>query len=147
MQCLEGSLNEESTSRHSQEADAESIAVALREGLYADSEKDAVFFGASQAEFSRLIYSKGILWAPDGDEAFDDGSYIAQFDIGDRVRLIGFKSVESFVPDSDTLRDLWLSADDFYDILRQWLAAFEIEWNAAPKVSDDDPGLRMGPHL
>jgi hypothetical protein len=30
-------------------------------------------------------------WAPDADEAFDDGSYVLQFDVDGRVRLIAFK--------------------------------------------------------
>jgi hypothetical protein len=38
-----------------------------------------------------MIYSRHILWAPDGDAAFDDGSYILQFDVDERVRLIAFK--------------------------------------------------------
>ena len=35
--------------------------------------------------------------APDGDEAFDDGSYVLQFDVGDRVRLIAFKRPDQLV--------------------------------------------------
>jgi hypothetical protein len=75
-------------------------------------------------------------WAPDGDEAFDDGSYVLQFDVDDRVRLIAFKHGErgeGWQCDSATLRDVWLAADEFYRILQQWHDAFYAEWVAAPK--------------
>jgi hypothetical protein len=75
---------------------------------------------------------------PDGDEAFDDRSYVLQFDVGDRVRLIAFRPMEgSCLHDPATLRDVWLVANDFYRILQDWLDAFEAEWASMPKVSDE----------
>ncbi len=38
-----------------------------------------------------MVWDSKLMWAPDGDEAFDDGSYVLQIDSGSLVRLIGFK--------------------------------------------------------
>ena len=87
-----------------------------------------------------MISSKRIIWAPDGDEAFDDGSYVLQFDVGDRVRLIAFKSCPGHFYDRATLSDVSLAADDFYCVLQKWHDAFEAEWASMPKVSDAGVG-------
>jgi hypothetical protein len=61
-----------------------------------------------------MIHFQRICWAPDGDEAFDDGSYILHFDIGNRVRLVAFKSqAGGYHNDPMTLRDLWIEAEEF----------------------------------
>ncbi len=117
------------------EPDAGQIADALRNALYAEKGQQG-HFGIPLAEFSDMIRSKRIVWAPDGDEAFDDGSYVLQFDVGDRVRLIGFKSSEGYRHDPSTLSDIWLAANDFYSVLQNWHDAFEDEWASMPKVSD-----------
>jgi hypothetical protein len=117
--------------------DAGLIADAVRRALYADGEERELFFGIPRAEFSELIYSKDIVWAPDGDEAFDDHSCVLQFDVRDRVRLIAFKSSEAdYSHDHTTLTDVWLPADDFYKALQNWHDAFEDEWTAMPKVAE-----------
>jgi hypothetical protein len=84
----------------------------------------------SAEDFCVHYYPKGnsCTWAPDGDEAFDDSSYILQFDIRNQVRLIGFKS-SNFVPDPSTIRDLWVSAFDYYSLLEDWIAEFDRERN------------------
>src|SRR5579872_7105665 len=110
------------------EPDAGKIADAVRYALYADNQETGLFFGMTRREFSDLIYSNRLLWAPDGDEAFDDGSYVLQFDIQDRVRVIAFKSHEGYAHDSGTLNDVWLASSDFYGILQHWYDAFAAEW-------------------
>ena len=69
-------------------------------------------FGLSETEFTETIYSNSLVGAPDGDEAFDDGSYVLQFDVGDRVRLIAFQRPDSPV-DSASVREIWISSDIF----------------------------------
>jgi len=64
------------------------IADALHVAIYAPEEEDKKVFGMSQVELCDFTYSRHLIWAPDGDEAFDDGSSVLQFDVGDRVRLI-----------------------------------------------------------
>src|SRR5262249_5900052 len=71
------------------DADAASIVSAYEHALFIDDGTKSCFGMSSQA-FIELLHEKNIVWAPDGDEAFDDGSHILQFDIGDRVRLIAF---------------------------------------------------------
>jgi len=94
-----------------------------------------MYFGMSEAEFTKTLYSKSLVWAPDGnDEAFDDGSYVLQFDVGDRVRLIALKSPESLV-DPASVREVWLSSDSFYSTLREWRNTFLAEWESLPKHS------------
>ena len=68
------------------------------------------YFNLSEAEFTKTLFANSLVWAPDGDEAFDDGSYVLQFDVGDRVRLIAFKRPDSEV-DPASLREIWLSSD------------------------------------
>jgi hypothetical protein len=89
---------------------------------------------------SDMVYSKHIMWAPDGDEAFDDGSYVLQFDVQSRIRVIAFKCGQDHLHDPATLSDVWLASCDFYCVLQQWLDAFESEWASMPKVSDDGCG-------
>jgi len=66
--------------------------------------------------------SNEFAWAPDGDAAFDDGSYVLQYDVGDQVRLIAFRCREDGLHDSATLSELWLESDAFYNILKIMVA-------------------------
>jgi hypothetical protein len=117
------------------EPDAGKIADAYRDAVFAADQETNIFFGISQLEFSSRFHSQKFVWAPDGDEAFDDGSYALQFDVGDRVRLIGFKSDPGgYHHNPATLRDVWLETDKFYGILQSWRDAFKSEWMAAPKL-------------
>jgi len=124
-----------------------------------EEEEPADYFGLSWTQFRECIHAGQIdEWNPGCDEAFDDGSYILQFDVGDRVRLIAFRCKESKYdhvnpkpPLSDmwfsaddcghapaTLRDVWLPADEFYTILQQWRDAFYEEWKASPKRPESE---------
>jgi hypothetical protein len=114
------------------EAPAIDIANAYTNAVYLDNSGNETYFGMSDAQFTKTLYSNSLVWAPDGDEAFDDGSYVLQFDVGDRVRLIAFKRPDSLV-DLASMREIWLSSDIFYSILRQWRDAFMAEWASLPK--------------
>ena len=122
------------------EADAGIIADSFRNAIYAERQQES-YFGIPRSEFSRMIHSRNIVWAPDGDEAFDDGSYVLQFDIGNRVRLVAFKCGQGYLHDPTTLSDQWLAGDDFYHVLQHWHDAFEAEWASMPKASESDVGL------
>jgi hypothetical protein len=115
--------------------DGGKIADAFRSAVYAD-EQDESYLGMPLAEFRDLFYrvSNDLMWAPDGDEAFEDGSFVLQFDVEERVRLIAFRSGEGFVHDPSTLSDVWLPADEFYRVLQQWHQAFDSEWATMPKA-------------
>jgi hypothetical protein len=115
------------------ETDGGGIADAFRNAIYSEEPRES-HFGIPLPRFREMIYSKRIVWAPDGDEAFDDGSYVLQFDVEDRVRLIAFKSVPGHTYDPATLRNTYLVADDFYGLLQRWHGAFENEWASLPKA-------------
>ena len=129
-------LRGQHTAPFATELEAGHVADAFRNAIYAKQQAER-FFGIPLAEFSDLIHSNHIVWAPDGDEAFDDGSFVLQFDVGDRVRLIAFKCGEGYLHDPATLRDVWIGADSFYQVLLQWRNDFEREWAALPKSSDN----------
>jgi hypothetical protein len=124
----------------SQETAAE-IADAFRNAVYADQQRES-YFGIPLEEFASM-WTRGDnpVWAPDGDEAFDDGSYVLQFGVGEQVRLIGFKSTRDESYDAESLTEVLLPADEFYRILREWLDAFEKEWNDRPKTPEEQLAL------
>ena len=117
------------------ESDVAKIADAFLNAVYADEQQDH-HFGIPRAEFTNLVYSKHLIWAPEGDEGFDDGSYVLQFDVQDQARVIAFKN-ENCVHAPGSLREVWLPADDFYKILRDWREAFVKEWASLPKEPED----------
>lgn len=103
---------------------ARQMAEAYLTYQYLDADPDRTYCGLVRHEFgNRLIESK-VVWAPDGDEAFDDDSCVLQFDIGDQVRIVGFKGVD-FEELDDTISEIYLPAVEFYELLRLWIVDFE----------------------
>ena len=100
------------------EPDALKVAKAYRDVIYSRAYNGADVLGVSTQQFNEAIFSKNIQWAPDGDEAFDDGSYILQFDLENDVRLIAFRCDENGDPLKQSLRDLRITANEFYEILK-----------------------------
>lgn len=117
-----------------EEADAAALAEAVEASRYGSEEPGWQRFGYSRTELDDLLLARGTWWAPDGDAAFDDGSRVVQFDVGDRVRIVGFKRSRESYFCLDDLRDVWLDSGQFYGILEEWKAKFEAEWLAAPKT-------------
>jgi len=115
----------------------EEIADAFRNAVYAPDQEEKSFFGMRHSDFLDLIYSRHLVWAPDGDEAFDDSSYVLQFDLGTQVRLIGFRSTEDFHHDSATLRDIVLDSEVFYSVLQDWLRAFSDDLSVHPMILNE----------
>ena len=92
------------------------------------------FLELSREQFHEATYAADLVWAPDGDEAFDDGSHILQFDIGDQVRLVAFKRDYEKRGGAMELREVWLNAPDFYAILKDCRDQFLKLWQSMPKV-------------
>ena len=67
---------------------------------------------------------------PDADAAFDDGSHVLQFDVGPRVRLVGFKRLEGKIG-AETIRDIWIDEPRYYEVLTDWLTEFRANWIGA----------------
>ncbi|MQB45832.1 Imm42 family immunity protein [Rhizobium sp. ICMP 5592] len=99
-----------------------------RHGEFTQSQR---FLGMSLAQFERDVYAREIMWAPDGDEAFDDGSYILQFDEGNEVRLIAFVNQSALAETVSTVSEQWLDANIYYEVLSRWKTAFEEDWRVA----------------
>lgn len=105
---------------------ATDIATAYLDAFYRDNARTD-YFGLSQHQFVDALQPSGTIWAPDGDEAFDDGSHILQFDVDGRVRIVAFLNTE--VPDdfSQTISEEWVDADLFYAIVSGWKTLFSLE--------------------
>jgi hypothetical protein len=116
------------------EPDAGAVADAFRHAIYAPDD-EVNLFGMSQSEMAGLVISKHLEWES-LDQVFDDGSYVLQFDSGDQVRLIAFKARDDWRHNPSTLRDVWMSADDFYELLQQWRDAFIDERAKTPKAAE-----------
>ncbi len=114
---------------------AAKIVDAVHAALYDESRQSESFFGMSADELRDALASNEIVWAPDGDAAFDDGGHVLQFDQGDRVRLIAFKNTSDSKDVLSTLAEAWVGADEFYGILDKWQSRFEAEWVAALKFA------------
>jgi hypothetical protein len=115
--------------------DPDLIAEAYRSAVYEENPRSA-YFGLAHKAFVESIHIANIQWAPDGDAAFDDDSYILQSDVDSQVRLIAFKSTPTGSYDPSTLADLWIPAREFYQILQRWHDDFVAEWTFLPKATD-----------
>ncbi|MFN9300615.1 MAG: Imm42 family immunity protein [Acidobacteriota bacterium] len=109
------------------------IAFSVMSALYSDPPEKMSALGISYDALDKLVHGNRLEWAPDGDAAFDDGSHVLQFDVGDHVRLIGFKRSDEGLFDPCSLVDQRLPADEFYSILEEWRDAFVSEWERYPK--------------
>ena len=85
------------------------------------------------AQFQSDIELNNIVFAPDGDSAFDDGSHVLQFDLGSKVRIIAFRNLADPRERLDSINDVHLDEALFYEILRDWMESFTQERNARLK--------------
>ena len=113
------------------EFSAEQIAIAYRHAFYFEYDKNEVFCGLPVTEFKQNILANHIVWAPDGDAAFDDGGYVLHIDDHETVRLIAFRSLPGGPSDMTEFNEIRLAAEDFSDILQKWSHGFETEWQKA----------------
>jgi hypothetical protein len=127
------------TAPFSGESDGAAVARSVRLACYDTEAADQGFFGLSGSELESLVYSKKLLWAPDGDEAFDDDSFIVQLDVGSQVRLVAFRSSVDYDVDEGSLRDVVLSGDLFYSVLEEWWSRFEAEWAELIRSDSGEP--------
>lgn len=117
------------------DADALGIATSFRHAVYQEEAPLITAVGIPPLELAELLNEKHLVWAPDGDEAFDDGSYVLHLDTPVGARLVGFKCHENGLPDPATLSDLLVPADHFYSVLAEWIARFEDDWRRTAKAS------------
>ena len=115
------------------EPEAGEVVEAVLAAMYDENCERRSFFGLSASVLHDFLISNDIVWAPDGDAAFDDGGHVLQFDCGNEVRLIAFKNVGNREDVASTIAEAWMSADVFYGLLDSWQGRFEVEWAAAVK--------------
>lgn len=96
--------------------------------MYGSEDDGAGYDFLDKECFLDILAQSGAWWAPDGDEAFDDGSNVFQIDCAESVRIIAFKRGAAGSVDESSLRDLTLDATAFYTILEQWIRDFEMDW-------------------
>lgn len=112
------------------EPEAGKIIEAVHGSLYVDDQQDKTFFEMSTDDMRSVLADRMIVWAPDGDAAFDDGGHVLQFDVGDQVRLIAFKNRVIGRDAPSALAQVWMPTDAFYSLLDDWQRRFEAEWAA-----------------
>ncbi len=103
--------------------DAYHLAFAVQEAVYGD-----VSTSSTLKEIAATLEERKLIWAPDGDSAFDDGAVIVQIDEETQVRLVAFRNSPSSSGEPIDLRELRMASDDYYDTLRKWSEAFLSEW-------------------
>ncbi|CAN5547304.1 hypothetical protein BH10PSE14_BH10PSE14_24680 [soil metagenome] len=116
------------------------IVEAFLDAIYRDTGRTD-YFGLSQAAFGDDVYAAEVQWAPDGDEAFDDSSYVLQFDLEDRVRLIAFRYMEDAGETAASITEEWIASDDFYGLLSNWSGMFAQEWSDQLRQMNRETGL------
>lgn len=119
---------------------ATEVATAYLDAFYRDDARTD-YFGLSQDQFVDALQSSGAIWAPDGDEAFDDGSHILQFDVDARVRIIAFLNTEEPDEFRRTVIEEWMDADLFYAIVSGWKTLFSLERKGLLQAKANRPGL------
>lgn len=102
--------------------------------MFGDSDAYDRISDMSAEDFTAAINSTGILFAPDGDQAFDDGSIILHLDRVDSVILVAGKSTKACgVIDEGSVVQVSLEADYFYGCLAEWKMAVDKEMGSMAK--------------
>jgi hypothetical protein len=112
------------------QVDAKELSLSVLNILYDRGFKKFPLSTELETEMERVLYTSNIIWAPDGDEAFDDGSHVLQIDEGRHARVIALVNHETEDLTIDSIVELRISADEFYEILYSWSRKFEEEWRA-----------------
>ncbi|WP_455296758.1 Imm42 family immunity protein [Brucella pituitosa] len=108
---------------------AQKIAEAYRDAFYED-DSSKKYFGWDGNSFQDVLIEKGIVLAPDGDAAFDDGGHVLHFDEpNSKTRLIAFFNEENRSDLMSSVQEIYLEESVFYEILEQWAHLFISEWN------------------
>ena len=116
--------------------DAFAMAHAFRAAVYDPSLLIEPALAGRLEDFAAILRASKLMWAPDGDEAFDDGSYILQIDSGSMVRLIGFRAQDEAPGfDPGSLEEVVIPESEFYGVLERWVSRFLSEWTRAEKES------------
>jgi hypothetical protein len=114
-------------------ASARDIAIVYLSRVYGRSDLGRAEAAIDGEELTSEISANEIVFAPDGDAAFDDGSHILQFDVDQSVRVVAFKNDEDPELLLEAITEVWLTADEFYGILESWEREFAVAWETGTK--------------
>ncbi|QEE29653.1 hypothetical protein FTW19_17665 [Terriglobus albidus] len=110
---------------------AQEIAVAAHAVLYAEGIPLSQLLGQPTEAVLNEIENARLVWAPDGDAAFDDGSIVLQMDVDREVRLIGFRNSGLQFSEIGDVSEAWLDSKVYYDdVLNEWARQFVEEWES-----------------
>jgi hypothetical protein len=115
------------------ESDPIRIADAVCAAMYREDRQSDSFFGLTAPAFRDALAQGEVVWAPDGDAAFDDGSHVLQLDEGNQVRLIAFKNADSQDEFQRSIVEVRMDSGRFYDLLGEWQRGFELSRQDALK--------------
>ena len=104
---------------------AQEIAVAAHAVLYAEGIPLSQLLGQPIEAVLNEIENARLVWAPDGDAAFDDGSIVLQMDVDREVRLIGFRNSGLQFSEIGDVSEVWLDSKVYYDVLNEWARSSE----------------------
>jgi len=107
---------------------ADMIAEAVHNAIYSEEPDDYVLDMPAE-EFTQTLYARKIIWAPDGDAAFDDSGHVLQIDEEDGVRIIAFTNDYDAEIIRKSVSEVFLSSSVFYETLQTWKDMFERERN------------------
>lgn len=93
-----------------------------------DADSRALIFNVEK--FCSAIEIGELVMAPDGDAAFDDGSHVLHFDVGEHVRIIAFRNEIDERVRSQSISEATIDAAIFYSTLQDWVNSFSNEWRA-----------------
>lgn len=130
------------------EEPAGEIADAILDALYRPEPEAGWYFGLPLEEFAAQVHASRCEWHQGFDEAFDDGSGLRVFDVGERVRLIAdraTKETPAWRHDAASLVDVWVPAAVFYGVLQDWHDAFLADWHCASKIPEAEDGAEIVP--
>jgi hypothetical protein len=84
------------------------IAESTHRAIYGDED-------SADEELGKVIVDRNLLMAPDGDEAFDDGSHVLQVDMTDgSVMITAYRNLENADDRSASAVSITIDADYFY---------------------------------
>lgn len=90
-------------------------------GAYRDDPSEA------DRRFVTALHDARAIWAPDGDEAFDDGSHILQFDGDGQVRIVALRNGDDLEQVLAGVVDIEMPEARFYGVLADWHHRFTAE--------------------
>lgn len=112
----------------SSQTDAIDLAIHVVNFIYDRGFQESAIQSEWKHELDEALYTNSLVWAPDGDAAFDDGSHVIQIDEGENVRIVAFVNAETQNELEESVADIRIERDAFYDMLRTWSKHFDCQW-------------------